>query len=169
MVSRPLALTSVARRLGISCLDSEVSMFPCASDSHWGRFLTHVQRPEFQSVIPVESLSHQTLAFLSSSFRGPQLRWSNIDQEGSVIVSSMRRLDYLLWNRLFIFADHRNLARIFRPEACIPSASWKTLAQRFENLRAFLSQFPNTIRHIPGDQNVWGHLHSGWVQISSIP
>lgn len=45
-----------------------------------------------------------------------------------------RRLDYLVWNGVRISADHRNLAGIFNPKPCIPSAPL-ALAQCLKNLR----------------------------------
>ena len=84
-----------------------------------------------QQPLQVEDMSHEPLAFLSGSFKGSHLRWATVDKEGFAIVSTFRRLEHLLWNGVHIFTDHRNLAYIFNPEACVTSVS-KALAQRLE-------------------------------------
>ena len=90
-----------------------------------------------QEQSPVEDMTHEPLAFLSGSFKGSQLRWATIDKEGFAIVSTFRRLEHLLWNGVHIFTDHRNLAYIFNPEACVTSVS-KALAQRLEGWKGVL-------------------------------
>ena len=76
---------------------SAVLMFPDASDEHWGSFLTQVPQVEFDTGVPVEDMSHEPLGFLSGTFRGSQLRWATVDKGGFAIVSTFRRLEYLLW------------------------------------------------------------------------
>lgn len=76
--------------------------------------------------IEVEDMSHEPLGFLSGYFRGSQLRWATVDKEGYAIISTFRRLEYLLWSGVHIHTDHRNLAYIFDPEACVSSVP-KTL------------------------------------------
>ena len=87
--------------------------------------------------IPVEDMSHEPLGFLSGTFRGSQQRWATTDKECFAIVSTFRRLEYLLWNGVRIHTDHRNLAYIFNPEACVSSVA-KTTAQRFDQWKAVL-------------------------------
>jgi len=140
-----------------------VLMFPDASDEHWGSFLTQVPESEFYSDIPVEDMSHEPLGFLSGTFRGSQLRWATVDKEGFAIVSTFRRLEYLLWYGVHIYTDHRNLAYIFDPEACVSSVP-KTTAQRLEHWKTVLGQYDYTIKHIAGERNCWGDLLSRWVQ-----
>ena len=96
-----------------------VMMFPDASDEYWGSFLTQVPQAEFDSGMAVEDMSHEPLGFLSGVFRNSQLRWPTVDKEAFAFVSTFRRLEYLLWNGVHIFTDHRNLAYIFDPEACV--------------------------------------------------
>lgn len=55
-----------------------------------------------------------------------------MDEEGFAIVSSIRRLDYFVLNGVIIFTDHRNLAYIFKPQACVSFAS-NALVQRLES------------------------------------
>ena len=75
-------------------------------------------------------MTHEPVGFLSGTFRGAQQRWATVDKEGFAIVSTFKRLEYLLWNGVHIYTDHRNLAYIFDPEACVSSVA-KTTAQRF--------------------------------------
>ena len=121
-----------------------VLMFPDASDEHWGSFLTQVPQSEFESGVPVEDMSHEPLGFFSGTFRGSQLRWATVDNEGFAIASTFRRLEYLLWGGMHIHTDHRNLACIFNPEVCVSSVP-KTTAQRLEHWKAVLGQYDYTI------------------------
>ena len=72
-----------------------------------------------------------------------------------------------MWNGVHIFTDHRNLAYIFDPEACVTSVS-KALAQRLEGWKCVLGQYRYTICHILGDRNAWGDLLSRGVNIPTL-
>ena len=145
----------------------EVLMFPDASDLHWGSFLTQVPEAELGGLLAVEDMSYEPMGFLSGTFRGAQVRWATVDKEGYAIVSTFRRLEYLLWGGVHIFTDHRNLAYIFNPEACVSSVS-KTAAQRLEQWKAVLGQYDYSIRHIAGERNCWGDLLSRWVNVPAV-
>jgi len=147
--------------------DRVVLMFPDASDLHYGSFLTQVPADEVSRCVPVEDMSHEPLGFLSGTFRGAQQRWATVDKEGFAIVSTFKRLEYLLWNGVHIYTDHRNLAYIFNPEACVSSVA-KTTAQRLDHWKAVLGQYEYRIMHIPGELNCWGDLLSRWVDIPSV-
>eukprot|EP00903_Cladosiphon_okamuranus_P017435 g16059.t1 len=137
---------------------SAVLMFPDASDEHWGSFLTQVPQSELDAGVVVEDMSHEPLGFLSGTFRGSQLRWATVDKEGFAIISTLRRLEYLLWGGVHIHTDHRNLAYIFNPEACVSSVP-KTTAQRLDNWKAVLGQYDYTIQHIE-DEDTWEPLQT---------
>ena len=144
-----------------------VLMFPDASDEHWGSFVTQVPQSEVDDNVAVEEMSHEPLGFLSGTFRGSQLRWATVDKEGFAIISTFRRLEYLLWGGVHIHTDHRNLAYIFDPEACVSSVP-KTTAQRLEHWKAVLGQYDYTIQHISGERNCWGDLLSRWVNVPAV-
>ncbi|CAN0089669.1 unnamed protein product [Sphacelaria rigidula] len=102
-------------------------------------------------------MTHEPPAFVSGNFKGSQMRWATIDKKGFAIVSTFRRLEHLSWNGVHIFTDHRNLAYIFNPEACVTSVS-KVMAQRLEGWKGYRY----TICHISGERNAWGDLLSHW-------
>ena len=129
-----------------------VFMFPDASDEHWGSFRTQVPQEELDRGVSVEDMTHEPLGFLSGTFKGSQQRWAPVDKEGSAVVSTFKRLEYLLWNGVHIYTHHRNLAYIFDPEACLSSVA-KTTAQRLDQWKAVLGQYDYTIVHIAGDRN----------------
>lgn len=52
-----------------------------------------------------------------------------------MLISTFRRLCHLLWNGVHMYSDHRNLASILNPKACVPSVS-KTFVQGLENWKA---------------------------------
>ena len=141
-----------------------VLMFPDASDEFWGSFVTQVPQNEVNAGIAVEDMTHEPLGFLSGVFRGSQLRWATVDKEGYAIVSTFHRLEYLMWGGVQIYTDHRNLAYIFHPEACVSSVS-KAATQRLENWKMVLCQYDYVIKHIAGERNCWGDLLSRWVKV----
>lgn len=83
------------------------------------------------------------------------------------MVSNFRRLEYLLWRGVHIHTDHRNLAYIFDPEACVSSVA-KTTAQRIKHWKTFLGQYDYTIKHIEGERNCWVDLLSRWVHVPTV-
>ena len=101
----------------------QVLMFPDASECHWDSFVTQVPDAEMDQILSVEDMTHEPLAFLSGTFKGSQMHGATIDKEGFAIVSTFRRLELFLWNGVHIFTDHRNLAYIFDPEACVTYVS----------------------------------------------
>ena len=141
-----------------------VLMFPDASDEFWGSFVTQVPQEEVDAGIAVEDMTHEPLGFLSGVFRGSQLRWATVDKEGFALVSTFHRLEYLMWGGVRIYTDHRNLAYIFNPEACVSSVS-KAATQRIENWKMVLSQYDYVIMHITGERNCWGDSLSRWVKV----
>lgn len=72
-----------------------------------------------------------------------------------------------MWNSVHIYTDHRNLAYIFDPEACVSSVA-KTTAQRLNQWKAVLGQYEYTIVHIAGDRNCWGGFLSRWSTVPSV-
>ena len=89
-----------------------------------------------------------------------------MEKEGFAIVSTFKRLPYLLWGGVAIDCDHRNLAYIFGANGAPTS---KAVAPRLQRWRVFLGQYPYTIVHIPGDENCWGALLSRWVTWPGSP
>ena len=59
-------------------------------------------------------MSHELLGFLSGTFRGSQQRCATVDKKGFTIVSTFRRLEYVLWGGVSIFTHHRNISPISR-------------------------------------------------------
>ena len=122
-----------------------VLMFPDASDERRGSFLTQVPQDEIDRGVPVEDMTHQNeidrgvpvehmtykpLGFLSRTFNVSQQRWATVEKEGFDMVSTFKRLEYLLWNGEHIYTDHRNLVYIFDPKACVLSVA-KATAQHW--------------------------------------
>ena len=101
-------------------------MFPDASDKHWGSFLTQVPQGGLDRGVPVEDMTHRPLDFLSGTFTVSQQRWATVDKEGFAMVSTFKRLEYVLWNIVHIYTDQRNLAYTFDPEACVSSVAKTT-------------------------------------------
>ena len=127
-------------------------MFPGASDKFWESYITQVPTVELGGSVAIADMAHEPLGFPSGPFRGSQERWAAVDKEGFAIVSTFKRLPYLLWGGVAIHCDHRNLAYIFGVNGAPTS---KAVAQRLQGWRVFLGQFPYTIVQIAGDENCW--------------
>ena len=65
------------------------------------------------------------------------------------------------------YTDHRNLACIFEPEACISSVP-KTGAQRLENWKIVLAQYDYRIMHYSGQHICWTDLLSRWIKVPAV-
>ena len=76
-------------------------MFLDASDEHWRSFLTQVPQEELDLSVPVEDITHEPLGFLSGTFKGSQQRWATVYKEGFAMVSTFKRLKYILWNHMY--------------------------------------------------------------------
>ena len=142
-------------------------MFPDASNEHWGSFLTQVPQEELARGVPVEDMTHEPLGFLSGTFKGSQQRWATVDKESFAMVSTFKGLEYLSWNGVHIYTDHRDLAYIFDSEAGVSSVA-KTTAQSLDHWKVVLGQYDYTIMHIARDRHCLGDLLSRWVTVSSV-
>ena len=67
---------------------------------------------ELDRSVSVEDMTHESLGFLSGTFKGSQQRCATVDKEDFAVMSTFKRLEYLLWNGVHIYTDHRNLAYI---------------------------------------------------------
>ena len=152
----------VSEAVPLNCLKPgfSVMMFPDASDKFWGICITVVPTGELTGSVAIADMSHEPLGFLSGPFRGSQERWATMEKEGFAIVSTFKRLPYLLWGGVAIHCDNRNLAYMFSGNKAPTS---KAVAQRLQGYRVFLGQFPYSIVHIGGDDNCWGGPLSRWL------
>lgn len=76
------------------------------------------------------------------------------------MVATFRHLEYLVWEGVDIYCDHRNLAYIFSPEVCVTNLSKAT--QRLLHWRTYLGQFLYRVQHILDVDNHWGDSLSRW-------
>ena len=135
-------------------------MFPNAGDKFWRSCITQIPTSELGGSVAIADMAHEPLGFLSGPFRGSQERWATVDKEGFAIMSTFKRLPYLLWGGVAIDCDLPNLAYSFSANGAPTS---KAVAQHLQGWRVFLGQFPYIIVHIPGDENFWGDLLLHWV------
>lgn len=111
-------------------------------------------------------MQHAPLAFVSGSFTNSELRWATLDREALAIVETFRRLEWLLWSGP-VFTDHRNLIYIFNPQTAVSKLS-KAASQRLLNWATFLGKNQYSIRHIEGEENLWGDLLSRWISTPPV-
>lgn len=72
----------------------------------------------------------------------------------------------MLYVRVAIFSDHRNLANIFSPEVLVAELS-KNATQWLLHWRTHSGQLCDDIMHIKGKESCWGDLLSRLRQISA--
>jgi RNase H-like domain found in reverse transcriptase len=89
--------------------DNRICVLTDASDRFYAGLVTQIH--EEQLDLPMEDQDHQPLAFLSSEFKGAQLRWTVPEKEGFAIVDTVTKVDYLLLSHgeFSILSDHLNL------------------------------------------------------------
>ena len=124
---------------------------PNASDKIWGSCVTQVPTVEFEGSVAFADMSHETPGFLSGPFRGTQERRAAVDKKGFAIVSTFKRLSFLLWGEVVIYGDHRNLAyillrtegprprrrhNIYKDDACFSDSSRTLLRPSLETSTA---------------------------------
>ena len=56
----------------------------------------------------VRESHHEPLEVLSGVLKGLRLRWTTVDKEGFVIVSTFQRLEYVFWGGVYIYFHHQN-------------------------------------------------------------
>ena len=140
--------------------DCFVMMFPDASDNVSGSCITQVPTVALRGSFAIVDMSHEPLGFLNGPFSGLQERWATVEMERFAIVSSCKRLTYLLWGGVAIHCDNRNLPYILCTNGTPES---KAVAKRLQGCRVCLARFPYTILNIPDDENCWRDLLSRWV------
>ena len=112
-------------------------------------------------------MTHEPLRFRSGTFKWSQQWWATVDKKGFAMVSAFKWLEYVLWNGVYIYTDHKNLAYIFDPDACVSSVA-KMTTPRLDQWRAVLAQYDYTIMHIAGDRNFWRDLLSQWLTVPAV-
>ena len=89
-----------------------VMMFPDASVKFWGSCITQIPTVELRGNVSIADMFHDPLGTMSGPCRCSQKRWGTVDKEGFAIVSTFKRLPYLLWGGVAIPCDNRKLAYI---------------------------------------------------------
>lgn len=98
--------------------------------------------------------SWQPLAFFSKAWRPPQAKYAPYDKELVAIVESIKHFRYYIEGAVFtIFTDHLPLVRGLK-KACVPLSS---MQQRHF---AFISEYTDDLRHLPGKNNLVADLLS---------
>jgi hypothetical protein len=103
--------------------DKRICVLTNASDSFYAGLVTQIQ--EEQLDLSMAEQDHQPLAFLSSEFKGEQLRWTLPEKEDSAIVDTGTKVDYVLLSHdeFSILSDHLNLTYIYKSSLCRPYSS----------------------------------------------
>ena len=140
-------------------------MAPDVSYNHWGGGgVTQVPLAEHEGGIEMEKMSHEPLGFVSGTFRGSQQRWVTMDKEGFAIVSTFRRLAYLLRGEVRIYTDHRNLAYIFKTRG-VRFVGAKDCGAATRELEDGTRAVQLQDHAICGDRYCSGDLVSWWVNV----
>ena len=144
-----------------------VNVFSDASDTAWAVVVT--QTPPDQDSLAIIDRDHEPLAFLSSVFKGSQVRWPTVEKEAFAVVEGISRLEYLLIRErgFHLYTDHHNLTYIFRPQAL--GVSKRSSLDRLARWSISLSAIPNCIISlIARTDNVWADLLTRWGSASLL-
>jgi RNase H-like domain found in reverse transcriptase/Integrase zinc binding domain len=141
--------------------NKRLCLFTDASDDHWSGILTQI--PLNDGDADFINQHHESLSFLSGSFKRSSSRWSTPEKEAFAIVESVNRLDYLLLRPegFWLYTDHKNLTYLYNPCATTPGIS-KHVAGKIERWSLKLSRFRYTVVYIPGEDNCWEDMMSRW-------
>ena len=100
--------------------NQQLCIFTDASDRYWAGIATQCEADELSKT--TSDQRHTPLAFLSGEFSGPELAWTTYEKEGSAIMQTFKRLDYLLLcEDSLIFTYHRNLLFCYAPMSIEPT------------------------------------------------
>ena len=80
-------------------------MFSDASEKVWESCITQVPTVELRGSVSILDMPQEPLGLLSGPYRGSQERWATLDKERFAIVSTFKRLPYLLWRGVTIHCD----------------------------------------------------------------
>jgi RNase H-like domain found in reverse transcriptase len=121
------------------------------------------QIDEKQLDLPMEEQDHQPLAFLSGEFKGAQLRWTVPEKEGSAIVDTVTKVDYLLLSHgeFSILSDHLNLTYIYNPLSA-DSTLARHVVHKLQRWALKMSVFSYRMEHVMGWLNYWTDLMTIW-------
>lgn len=81
-----------------------VFMFPDVSELLGGSALTDKPAAHVYGGMAVCDLDHDPSGVLSDALKGSQLRWATIGKKTFAIISTFRRLEYLLWDEVNIYS-----------------------------------------------------------------
>jgi hypothetical protein len=122
-----------------------------------------IQINEEQLDLPMEEQDHQPLAFLSSEFKGEQLRWTVPEKDFFAIVDTVTKVDYLLLSHdeFSILSDHLNLTYIYSPLSVDPTLA-RHVVHKLQRWALKMSVFSHRMEHVMGELNYWTDLMNRW-------
>ena len=139
----------------------ELCLWTDASDDFFSVVITQCDPAEIDK--PYDSQRHEPLYFLSGKFKGAQQNWHISSKECWPILWALKRFDWLFHGhpREFrIFCDHQNLEAILNPSG--KQVENKATLSRLYRRGVLISEFTFTIKHVPGQYNVFADLLTRW-------
>ena len=136
-----------------------LSVFPDASDKHWGLFITQVPREDLN--LPYEDQRHSPILMKSGSFKGSSSSWHIKEKEAYPILVALDKARDLLKNPdgFSLFTDHKNLVWILDPER---RKVVKNADDRLTRWSLSLMSYRFSVEHISGEDNVVADMLSRW-------
>jgi RNase H-like domain found in reverse transcriptase len=108
----------------------------------------------------MEEQDHQPLAFLSSEFKGAQLRWTVPEKEGFAIVDTVTKVNYLLLSH-DEFSILSDLTYIYNPLSADPTLA-RHVVHKLQRWALKMSVFSCRMEHVMGKLNYWTDLMTRW-------
>lgn len=142
--------------------DKVICVFTDSLDEHWAAVVTQFEESELTKDTMLQK--HEPLAFLSSSFKKAQGRWSTFEKEAYAILKCFRKLDYMFVGEtnVNLYTDHRNIFFAFHPAAMSSTVRSHEIS-KVQRWAVYLSAFSYTIEHVEGERNVMPDIMSMWL------
>lgn len=133
-----------------------LSIFTDASEAQWSGELIQASINGFKSETPLQDWNHHPVAFVSGYFKGCSVRWTIPEKEFYAIISSVTRLAHFIvaFVEFSILNDQKHPIILLSPAKFVSNVACHVV-HKVQRWSMRLSEFNQTIEHIPGENNTW--------------
>jgi len=137
-------------------------VFTDASEHSWAVMITQVET--YDQTIPIDSLHHEPVQFLSGCFNKTELDYAIVEKEAYAINEAITKFRWLLENPngFHLYTDHKNLVFMLYPYSDCYHLS-KGSAGKVSRWALELFSLKFGVYHIDGPLNDWADMYSRWA------
>jgi hypothetical protein len=141
-------------------LEKQLLLFTDASQTGWSGLLFQANREELSK--PIADWDLEPLGCMGGNFNRTQLNWPTVEQEGYAIKRAIERMWHIIndGSTLFIYTDNKDLEAIFHEDSEYIYKRETPGRDRLLRWCTFMNEVPHTIKHIPGEQNIFADVIS---------